>query len=199
MSKPVIRTVCGSDIAPYLDDVARLRITVFREFPYLYDGDMAYERQYLKTYSECDESFFAVVLDAGQVVGVSTAIPLKHEETVFKKPFIEHAWNVDGICYFGESLLLPSYRGQGLGLEFFRLREAFAQSLGDCQHTAFSAVQRPVDHPLRPSGYRPLDDFWKKRGYQPHPELIAHYGWKDVGQPVETAKPMMFWVKTVQA
>lgn len=199
MSNLDIRCVQGAQVLPYLDDLAHLRITVFREFPYLYDGDMAYERDYLKTYSDCDDSFFAVVLDGSSVAGVSTAIPMKHEEALFQQPLRDHGWPIDAVCYFGESLLLAPYRGRGLGVEFFRLREGFARSLGGCRYTAFSAVQRPADHPLRPAGYVPLDAFWEKRGYQPHPELLAYYRWKDVDQSTETAKPMMFWLKTLAA
>ena len=37
----------GADVRTVLDDVARLRISVFRDFPYLYDGSLDYERDYL--------------------------------------------------------------------------------------------------------------------------------------------------------
>ena len=43
--------VSGTAVAPYLDDVARLRIAVFREWPYLYAGDAAYEATYLQAYA----------------------------------------------------------------------------------------------------------------------------------------------------
>ena len=33
-----IKSLSGIDATPYLDDLARLRIEVFRAFPYLYDG-----------------------------------------------------------------------------------------------------------------------------------------------------------------
>ena len=39
-----IKSFSGADARPFLDDVARLRIAVFRDFPYLYDGDPDYER-----------------------------------------------------------------------------------------------------------------------------------------------------------
>ena len=40
MNRPVqVRRVGGATIAPWLDDVARLRHAVFRDWPYLYDGD----------------------------------------------------------------------------------------------------------------------------------------------------------------
>ena len=38
------RVLTGDDLAAALPDVARLRIDVFRDWPYLYDGDADYER-----------------------------------------------------------------------------------------------------------------------------------------------------------
>jgi hypothetical protein len=52
---------------------------------------------------------------------------------------------------------------------------------------------RPDGHPSRPSGHRPLDPFWRKRGYRPLPGMIAHFSWLDVGETAETSKPMQFW------
>ena len=42
-----LRGLTGTDLDTALDDLARLRITVFRDWPYLYDGDLDYERRYL--------------------------------------------------------------------------------------------------------------------------------------------------------
>ncbi|SFR41775.1 hypothetical protein SAMN05216203_0117 [Marinobacter daqiaonensis] len=55
-----ITALSGQEVLPYLDDLARLRIEVFRAFPYLYDGDMGYERRYLATYADSPESFFVL-------------------------------------------------------------------------------------------------------------------------------------------
>ena len=41
----------GPEITPWLDDVARLRLAVFRDWPYLYEGDADYERDYLGAYA----------------------------------------------------------------------------------------------------------------------------------------------------
>jgi hypothetical protein len=50
-----VRVLTGRDAAlvERVQDLAQLRITVFREFPYLYDGDLAYEQNYLRTYLDC--------------------------------------------------------------------------------------------------------------------------------------------------
>ena len=95
--------------------------------------------------------------------------------------------------YFGESILLPAYRGYGLGHRFFDQREAHARSFGTFTHTCFCAVQRPESHPAKPAGYRPLDEFWLKRGYKPVPGLQSTFSWPDVGESVATEKPMQYW------
>ncbi len=42
-----LRQLHGQELGPWLDVLGKLRIRVFREFPYLYDGSLEYERDYL--------------------------------------------------------------------------------------------------------------------------------------------------------
>lgn len=42
-----VAPLTGTDMVPALDALARLRIAVFRDWPYLYDGTIEYERRYL--------------------------------------------------------------------------------------------------------------------------------------------------------
>ena len=46
-----VRSLTGADILPILPDLARLRIVVFRDWPYLYDGTLDYEEKYLATFA----------------------------------------------------------------------------------------------------------------------------------------------------
>ncbi|WP_299260812.1 GNAT family N-acetyltransferase [uncultured Kushneria sp.] len=186
----------GTRIRQWLDALAALRIRVFREFPYLYEGSRDYERDYLETYAQSDDSLCVLVLDGEQVVGMSTALPLAHEDEAFMRPFIEQGFDIDSVCYFGESILLLDYRGQGLGVRFFEAREAHAKALG-VRYTAFCAVERPGDHPLRPMDYQPLDAFWQRRGYTFRPELYARYEWQDIDASLPDHKTLRFWLKTL--
>ena len=187
----------GKAILPYIDALARLRITVFRDYPYLYDGDMDYERQYLKTFTEAADSLLAIVLDEKKVVGASTALPLEHETENIRRPLEENGYEPDKVFYFGESVLLKSYRGRGIGARFFQEREAWARTLGRFDTLAFCAVVRPEQHPLRPERYRPLDDFWHKRGFAPT-EMYCYISWQDIDEQEETPKPLRFWVKKLK-
>jgi GNAT superfamily N-acetyltransferase len=190
-----IKRLSGEDLIPYINDLARLRIEVFRAFPYLYDGSLAYEKKYLQTYIDNPASVMVLALDGEQVVGASTAIPMKFETTELKQPFIDHAYDLEQVFYCSESVLNTQYRGLGIGVRFFEEREAHAKELGGFKHIAFCCVERPSHHPLRPVDYVSLEAFWQKRGYRKHPELHTTYCWKDVDSVDETPKPMTFWLK----
>lgn len=192
-----IQSVSGEALKDYIPALAALRIRVFREFPYLYDGDLAYEEEYLNTYVQAPDSVIVLVFDGDEVVGASTAIPMANETVEFKQPFIDAGYNPNGIFYCGESVLLPQYRGQGVGVAFFEQREAHAAKLGGFTHSCFCAVERPEDHPRRPADYEPLDRFWQKRGYHKTPELATTYSWKDLDEAEQSAKPMTFWMKAL--
>lgn len=187
------RVLTGEALAAALDDVARLRIRVFHDFPYLYDGDEEYERDYLRAY-QSPGAVVVVALDGSRVVGASTGAPMADHAADFAAAFAQRPEPLDQIFYCAESVLLPEYRGHGIGHAFFDAREGHARSLG-LTYCAFCSVIRPADHPARPAGYRPLDDFWRKRGYQPLPGVIAHFSWKDRGQAAETEKSLQFWMK----
>lgn len=192
-----IQTVHGEQIAPFIDDVARLRIEVFHEFPYLYDGDMSYERRYLKTFSQAKDSVLVLALHEGEVVGASTGLPLAQEPPDMQAPFIELGYEVERVFYFSESVLKAAYRGQGAGLAFFREREQWACNLGSFDFLAFCAVVRPEEHPLRPAGHVPLDAFWQHRGFQ-RTDMLCRMYWKDRDEPAETEKQLRFWIKPLE-
>lgn len=189
-----VRALTGSALTDALDDVARLRIEVFQAWPYLYDGDLDYERRYLQSYRDSDQAIVVGAFDGTRLVGASTGAPLTDHAEDFAAAFAGTNLDLKDIFYCAESVLLPDYRGQGVGHTFFDLREAHARDLvfSKC---AFCGVQRPLDHPMRPDSYRPLDAFWRARGYAPLPGIVAEFKWKDLGDEAETAKPLQFWIR----
>ncbi len=192
-----LREVRGPEARNYLDGLAGLRIRVFRDFPYLYEGDLSYERRYLETYFSCPDSFVALCFSQEHLVGASTAIPLISEERSFQQPFIDAGINPSEICYYGESVLLPELRGKGIGRAFMQARERYARSLPGVTHASFCAVVRPENHPGKPTAYSPLDSFWESEGFSKVPGLTAEYSWKDTGHTAESPKLMQFWKKVL--
>lgn len=186
----------GAAILPLLPALARLRIEVFRDFPYLYDGSFDYEQRYLRTYVTAEDAAVIVAEDGDAVIGASTCLAMRAETPNIQQPFIAAGMDIANIFYFGESVLEKAYRGRGIGVAFFEQREAQARTTGHSLAT-FCAVQRPEDHKLRPAGHVPLDTFWHKRGYTKQPNLVCQMSWRDIGEPAETAKTLVFWTKTL--
>lgn len=190
-----VKSLFGEEIVGVLPDLARLRIIVFRDWPYLYDGTIAYEEKYLAKLAAAKGAVCVIARDGLEIVGASTAAPMIEHADEFAEPFEKAGYDISKIFYCGESMLLKSHRGHGLGNAFFDHREAQARRLGGFTHSTFCRVVRPDDHPLKPKDYRPLDDFWRKRGYAPVEGLIATYAWKDIDQRAETDHEMQFWMK----
>ncbi len=187
----------GLDIAPWLDDVARLRVAVFRDWPYLYEGDPGYERDYLAAYAASPDSLFVLAMQDGQVVGASTGLPLADDAEAFRRPFEDSDIAPGGVFYFGESVLLPAYRGRGIGHAFFDRREAHARALGRFAWTAFCAVDRDEGDPRRPAGHRDNDAFWGKRGYVRRPGMTMRLPWAETGRG-EVEHALTFWLRPLE-
>ena len=90
------REYVGPEIASVINDLARLRVAVFRDWPYLYDGDAAYEREYLARYakenrkyaSQIQRTYYSVISDA---IEGCFAFDLEAEEFAFDNMLSENA------------------------------------------------------------------------------------------------------------
>lgn len=197
--KVSFKKALGSEIKDWIEPLSHLRIEVFREFPYLYDGNLDYEQEYLATYSKASSSCIFLAFVDEELVGASTCVGMSEENEDFKKPFLENEYDLNRIFYFGESLIKKEYRGNKIGHEFFKMREEHAaQILPDLKYTCFCAVKRSYNHPLKPSNYKPLDLFWNRMGYSKNENLVASFEWKDIDKDEEDLKKMVFWLKKVE-
>ncbi|HQT39129.1 MAG TPA: GNAT family N-acetyltransferase [Acidocella sp.] len=200
MPKPTeitLQTLTGEAITPYLSALAALRIEVFRDWPYIYDGSLTYEEKYLQTYTQAERAAVVVAFAGDAVIGAATCLPLTAEPSHVQQPFVANGLDPQDYFYFGESVLRKAYRGRGIGVGFFEAREAQARRFKAYKMAAFCAVQRPNEHPLRPAGFVPLDAFWGKRGYTKQPQLQCRMSWTDRGDTEQSEKTLTFWTKNL--
>lgn len=184
----------GAERAAAIGDLARLRIAVFRAFPYLYDGTIADEADYLADVFGSDDAVLVGARAGEAIVGAATASPMRDQGADFRARFAEAGFDAEALFYFGESVLLPEWRGRGIGHAFFDAREQAARDFG-ARGAAFAAVIRPADHPARPADYRPLDPFWRARGYAPVAGLSVALDWKEVGEAAPSTKALQVWMR----
>lgn len=184
----------GAAIRDHLQALAALRLAVFRDWPYLYDGTLDYERRYLETYASCSDGLAVLAWDGELCVGATTALPMRTAEAAMRQPFEQAQIDIAPLLYFGESVVLASHRGRGIGVAFFEQREAHARALG-LSRCAFCAVDRPERHPLKPFNYQGNEAFWTRRGYTHQPELRCSFDWLDRGDTVPSAHTLTYWLR----
>lgn len=189
-----VTAVRGESARPFLPDLARLRLAVFREWPYLYEGCFESEAAHLRRYAASPDALVALARAGDRVVGAATALPLAAEDEAVRGPLAAAGFAPERTLYAGESVLLAPWRGRGIGVRFFELREAHARALGFTA-VAFCRVVREADDPRRPAGFAELDGFWRRRGYAPEAEVSAEFSWPEIGGTGATPKRMAFWTK----
>ena len=190
-----IEPLTGDAARAIVPAVAALRVEIFREFPYLYDGVIAEEVRYLEGMVDRQDSLIVGAYDEDRLIGASTGAPLIHQQESFQAPFEGRGISIEEVFYFGESVLLPEFRGLGLGHAFFDERENHARALPGIHICAFCSVVRPTDHPARPADVRTHERFWRKRGYEIIEDCFAHFAWREVGGEGPIDHPMQFWMR----
>src|SRR5580704_18959377 len=108
-----VRSFTGSGLKPYMHGIAKLRIEIFREYPYFEEPNLERETQYLRKIASCKESIGVLIFDNTTLVGASLGHPLSIAEEIMQRPFKERGWDTETYYHFGDSALLKQYRGRG--------------------------------------------------------------------------------------
>lgn len=183
----------------YIVDLAELRIKYFREYPYLYDGNMEYENKYLEGFINHEQALIVVAKKADRIVGMSTAIPFNSDYEIIDSSiegFSQIGLKAREMFYFGEIIVLPNYRGQRIATTIFKTQEDYARALG-YKGSCFLVVVREQGHPLKPEGYVEPDVIWRKLGYI-KTDIYTYFVWPTVdltGNIFSTNNKMVYWVK----
>src|SRR6185369_8043437 len=177
-----------------ITELATLRLKIFSEYPYLYDGSMESERPYLKCYIESPDSVIILAMEDDKIVGAVTGLPLACETSEFTKPFQDTGWQIDNIYYLGELLFYPEFRGNGLGSQLLTQMEHHVSTFKCFNRLTCATIVRPDMHPLKPKNHPPSDNFWIKHAFRKHPELIMSLPWQEINGKMESHE-LVFWVK----
>lgn len=81
-----LKILKSTEAREHLQAIAWLRISVFQEWPYLYQGSLEYERAYLEHIFQSDLGLVVLAYDDGALIGVSTAIPLVDADHEIRAP-----------------------------------------------------------------------------------------------------------------
>lgn len=190
-----VREFRGKEVASVMCVLAQLRISVFREYPYLYDGSLGYELEYLARYERHHDGIVLGVYDGLSLIGAATGLPLSCELEGIRMPFLGDEFRDESIYYVGELIFVPAYRGRGLGSRTLGQLEDRIVATGAYSLVTLCTVQRATDDPRQPPGYRSPEPIWQRAGFSKRGDLVAHIAWQELGEEAQTMKPLTFWVK----
>ena len=189
----------GQDSTDYIDTISKLRVDVFKEYPYLYEGELCYEKNYMLGYTTDKQAMIAIARVDGKLAGVSTGIPLiSNSEIVVdaKKVFLQEKIEIGDYYYYGEVIVLPEYRGRGLTTKLYAAQNELIKSWG-FKHVCILTVVREIDHPLKPVDYKSPEKMWEHLGFFRN-KLITDYHWPTIqaDKSVKDIKNTLeFWTK----
>lgn len=194
------RALVGSEILNYVEEIASFRIRYFKDFPYLYSGNLAYEAAYLKGYSNDERSLLILVTNQdGNLVGVSTSLPLSTNSSILDgtgELFKRCGFNPAEYFYYGEIILDYSIRGKGLSRQILEIQDRYSISRGFTKVTLATVVRESSDVRM-PDMYSSTDEIWTKLGYE-LTQIKFEYAWPTIqkdGSVLEQLNPMVYWVK----
>ncbi len=188
----------GEQIKPLTPALARLRINLFREYPYLYDGNIKYESDYLREYAKEPYSMLHMVHYNDEIVALFSGMPLSCKSSIvldLKNAMLENGHeNIDKYYYYGEILIVPEFRHYGLFNLLFTSMDYEAKLLG-FSDACLLTVEREDSHPLKSLDYVPTDALWQTRGYK-RSGLIVNFDWPTIfpnGETKDIKNPMAAW------
>lgn len=184
----------GAAIADAVNELATLRLDIFPEYPYLYQGRREDELTYLATYAEAPDACVILARDGLTVVGAATGMPLIHEDAQMIDALNGTPFPLDEVYYVGELLFYPAYRNGGLGRRLLNRLESHIRSLGRYRTLTCATVERPDDHPLRPHDYLPITRFLARTGFLRLSGVTTSFAWRET-DGVKRDHPMQFWSK----
>jgi len=184
----------GAVIADALNDLATLRLEIFPEYPYLYQGRREDEIAYLGTYAKTPDACVILACDGSTVIGAATGMPLVHEDAQIRDAFAGTTFPLNEVYYVGELLLRPTYRNCGLGRKLLAQLESLIRSLGSYRRLTCATVERPDDHHMRPRDYAPITRFLARTGFVQLFGVTTCFMWLET-DGVKRDHPMQFWSK----
>lgn len=191
------KLLAGAAIADVLDEVATLRLEIFQEYPYLYQGRREDERKYLGTYAATPDACVILAYDGDAVIGAVAGMPLIHEDVQVLDAFAAGtAFPPDEAYYVGELLFRPAYRNGGLGQKLLARLESHIHSLGRYRSLTCATVERPDDHPLLPHDYINISKFLARTGFARLSGVTTSFTWREI-DGVKRDHPMQFWIKPI--
>ncbi len=186
----------GDDMKHMLDFVAQQRIRHYKGYPYLYEGNMQEELEYLNLVASSSHSALCVVYKDDHIASFAMGASFVEFASHFKgsiELFEAESRSPHDYYYIADDIVLPGHEGHLLTERMFEQLEQYVRNLGFA-YTCIVHEQYDV-HPLKPKDYQDFD--WSKLGYAKTESAIC-FTWNTLqsdGSSCKQEHVLPYWVK----
>lgn len=189
----------GSDAKPYIRVLSEMRVREFRNFPYLYAGNVEEDIIYTQGYADSPQGVLIIAFQDEIIVGICSGTPMTTSMSFLEswsQALRQDDMDLNACFYAGELIVEQPFRNQGLGRQLIKslMQEA---KLMNFSSLALATSIRPKNHPLRPQDYFDTDLLWTKHGYQKQAQtfLTVYPTLQPDGTVKEEENLLACWIK----
>lgn len=193
-----IKLLTGHELQSILPFMAQQRISAFREYPYLYEGNMQEENEYCNWFASLPHSAVAVAYANGQPVGFVSGTGFNDFDIHFKGSialFKSNGLDSKKFYYIPEAIIVPEHRRNSLIEKLHDAIEKHAKKIG------FSALccadEHHDTHPLKPVNYQSRDRLYLNAGYI-KTTMVIKFPWLTIqpdGSLKDEEHALYYWIK----
>lgn len=193
-----MKTFKGESITPFLKDITDLCITIYKEYPYCYEGTEEEYFPFIEYYALSDNGIASLLFDNDRPVGIAIGMPMSEMREKYREPFTKARpyEDFDKLFYLGEFLLLKNYRGRGLGKEMYLEIERSVKENENLKKICFCKIDESNQIHLESENYKPLDGFWEKIGFNKCDDITVIVHWQNVGEVDDSPHKLVYWLKS---
>jgi hypothetical protein len=192
-----IEVLKGTEVIPYLQKLAELRIDFYRNYPYLYEGNITDEKAYLSMYAKSKDSLLVIAKNGDDIVGAVTGIPMLESKEENKQLFAQKQIPAEHIFYLGELVLSQDYQNNTIQESLYLQLENAVKELEKYSLLAVCEIERSPDDTKKPVSAFSSEVIWTGRGFTKQPQLYTTDAWKDVGDLEKSDHHLFFWYKAL--
>lgn len=193
-----IKIFTGESLENLRSFVVNLRITIFKEYPYLYEGNVKEENAYFDWFSKLPNTAIAVAYLDAKPIGFTSGTSFVDFDEHFQGSvdiFTKAKLEAKNYYYFPEILILPEHDNDLINYRLFEALENHAKKLN--YKSGCFVTEEHESHPLKPQDYKPLDYLWHLLDYTKS-ALIINFSWSTI-QADKSSKDkkhaLIYWLK----
>jgi hypothetical protein len=196
-----VEVYAGKDAEKYTDLLAQLRISEFKEYPYLYSGNIEAERKLVAEYAQDEKGMIVVAKINGKTAGLLSGIPLVSNAQIvsgIKAFFEKQKVNINEYYYCGEGIILPEFRHLGLIKMLLNKQDEQAKKW-QFKYVCALTVFRDETYFPKPKAYTSTDSLWTHLGFI-KTNLRTNFIWPTIQKNnsiIEQENTVEFWTKTL--